>query len=259
MVGPRTAAVVAVHLYGQVCDMDAIRAFADPAGLFVLEDAAQAHGASYRGRRAGALGSAACFSFYPSKNLGAFGDGGAVCTDDGELAATVRRLRHLGQHTKGEHVDIGGNHRLDGLQAALLRVKLPHLEAWNAARRKVGARYREALSGHVGLLGERAESPCVYHVFPVRVRERNEFARALDGLGIETQVHYDRVVHAHAAWIGHDIRGGDVRRAEGWAAEELSLPMHPELLASEIERVVEAVRRTAAARERSPVVGVTDA
>ena len=128
---PRTAAIVAVHLYGQMCDMDAIAEVAEPRGLFVLEDAAQAHGALYKGRRAGSLGAAGAFSFYPSKNLGALGDGGAVCTDDEMLAARLRRLRNLGQRTKGEHVEFGFNERLDGLQAALLRVKLPHLDAWN--------------------------------------------------------------------------------------------------------------------------------
>ena len=134
-IGPRTAAIVAVHLYGQMCDMDALRAIADAHGLFLLEDAAQAHGALCRGRRAGSIGNAGAFSFYPSKNLGALGDGGAVCTNDDMLAARLRRLRNLGQRAKGEHVEIGYNERLDGLQAALLRVKLPHLDAWNDARR----------------------------------------------------------------------------------------------------------------------------
>ena len=245
MVGPRTAAVVAVHLYGQAADMDAIKDFADPAGLFVLEDAAQAHGASYRGRRAGSLGGAACFSFYPSKNLGALGDGGAVCTNDTALAARVRRLRHLGQRERGEHVELGGTHRLDELQAALLRVKLPRLDAWNDARREVAARYREGLSGHVRLLEERSDSPCIYHLFPVRVGDRDAFARALDELGVDTGIHYKAAVHAHPAWVGHDIRVGEVPRAEEWAAEQLSLPMHSDLLPTEIERVVAAVRAIA--------------
>ena len=247
LVGSRTAAVVAVHLYGQAADVDAIRAWADPAGLFVLEDAAQAHGATLRGRRTGSLGSAAAFSFYPSKNLGALGDGGAVCTNDIQLAARVARLRNLGQRKKGEHVELGGNHRLDGLQAALLRVKLPHLDGWNAARRAVAARYREGLAGHVGLLEERSESPCTYHLFPVRVGDRDAFARSLDELGIDSAVHYNATVHAHAAWNGLDIRVGEVPRAERWAAEQLSLPIHPDLSPTEIERVVEAVRTTAGA------------
>jgi dTDP-3-amino-3,4,6-trideoxy-alpha-D-glucose transaminase len=251
MVGPRTAAIIAVHLYGQAADIDAIREFADPRGLFVLEDAAQAHGATLRGRRVGSLGSAAAFSFYPSKNLGALGDGGAVCTSDAELAARVRRLRHLGQRSKGEHVELGGNHRLDGLQAALLRVKLPHLDAWNAARQTVAARYREALAGYVSLLDERPESPCIYHVFPVRVADRDAFARELDARGIETGIHYDTAVHAHRAWTALDIRVGDASRAQRWAAEELSLPIHADLLAAEVEHVVEAVQLTASAADIS--------
>ena len=131
-VGPRTAAVLAVHLYGQACDMAAIEAFAKPRGLLVFEDAAQAHGARYQGRRVGSLGTASAFSFYPTKNLGALGDGGAVCTEDDVIAARIRRLRNLGQRAKGEHVELGYNERLDGLQAALLRVKLQHLDEWNA-------------------------------------------------------------------------------------------------------------------------------
>jgi dTDP-3-amino-3,4,6-trideoxy-alpha-D-glucose transaminase len=135
LVGPRTAAILAVHLYGQACDMDAIDAVARPHGLLMLEDAAQAHGAWYRGRRVGTLGAAAAFSFYPGKNLGALGDGGAICTSDENLAQRLRRLRNLGQERKGEHLEIGYNERLDGLQAAFLRVKLSYLAGWNLARR----------------------------------------------------------------------------------------------------------------------------
>ncbi len=244
LVTTRTAAVIAVHLYGQAADIDAIRAFADPAGLFVLEDGAQAHGALLRGRRVGSLGAAAGFSFYPSKNLGALGDGGAVCTNDAGLAERVRRLRNLGQRAKGEHVELGGNERLDGLQAAFLRIKLPHLDGWNAARREAAGRYRNALSEHVGLLTDLPQSPCTYHLFPIRVPRRDEVTRALDDLGIDTGVHYHPAAHAHSAWAGHEIRVGDVRRSEAWAAEQLSLPIHPDLRDSEIEQVVDAVLRT---------------
>jgi dTDP-4-amino-4,6-dideoxygalactose transaminase len=253
MVGPRTAAIVAVHLYGQAADVDSIRAFADPAGLFVLEDAAQAHGATYRSRRVGSLASAAAFSFYPSKNLGALGDGGAVCTNDAELAARVRRLRHLGQRGKGEHVELGGNHRLDGVQAALLRVKLPHLDSWNATRRIVAGLYREALSDHVELLEERPESPCVYHLFPMRVGDRDSFARSLYEHGVETGIHYDTAVHAHSAWTGLNIRVGKVSCAERWAAEQLSLPMHSDLRPDEVAHVVEAVKLAAGAFDMAAV------
>lgn len=241
LVGPRTAAILAVHLYGQACDMDAIEKVARPNGLLVLEDAAQAHGARYRGRPVGSLGAAAAFSFYPGKNLGALGDGGAICTDDAGLADRVRRLRNLGQREKGQHVDIGYNERLDGLQAALLRVKLPYLERWNSARRQRAIRYRELLPPEARVVEERAFSPSTYHLFPVRFRERDAVAAVLKRHRVETGTHYTPAVHQHAAWEGYAIRYGDVPRAEAWAAEELSLPMHPGLRRDEIERVVEAV------------------
>ena len=240
-VGPRTAAILAVHLYGQACDIDAIEAFAKPHGLLVLEDAAQAHGATYRGRRAGSLGDAAAFSFYPSKNLGALGDGGAICTDDEVLAARIRRLRNLGQRAKGEHIELGYNERLDGLQAALLRVKLAHLDAWNDARRTHAALYRELLEPAVTLVQERPESPSVHHLFAARFEERDAVARTLGHYGIETGVHYSPAVHEHRAWRGARLRHGAVPNSEAWAAQELSLPMHPDLRPDEIERVAEAV------------------
>lgn len=241
-VGPRTAAVLAVHLYGQTCNMAALEAFAKPAGLLLLEDAAQAHGARYCGHRAGSLGAAAGFSFYPSKNLGALGDGGAVCTDDEVLAARIRRLRNLGQQTKGEHVELGYNERLDGLQAALLRVKLPYLDGWNDARRGFAEQYRRELPPEARVVEEREESPCIYHLFPVRVEHRDEVAASLRAGGIETGIHYSPAIHEHAAWRGHTLKHGALPQAEAWAAEELSLPMHPELMPREIQRVVEAVR-----------------
>ncbi len=189
VVGPRTAAIVAVHLYGQACDMAAINELARKHGLFVLEDAAQAHGAECDGERVGSLGDAAAFSFYPSKNLGALGDGGAVCSGDAQLAERVRELRHLGQRGKGEHVLVGYNERLDGLQAALLRVKLPHLDKWNAARQAYAARLREALPRELVLLAERPGSPCVYHLFPVRHPERDRLAELLRGEGLQVGLH----------------------------------------------------------------------
>jgi len=240
-VGPRTAAVLAVHLYGQPCDMDAIHAFAGPRGLLVLEDAAQAHGATYHGRRTGSLGNAAAFSFYPSKNLGALGDGGAVCTDDDLLAARIKRLRNLGQRTKGEHVELGYNERLDGLQAALLRLKLQHLDAWNAARQAHAALYRELLEPTVRLVEERPECSSVHHLLPARFADRDAVARTLRESGIETGVHYTPAVHEHPAWRESQLRHGAVPNAEAWAAEELSLPMHPDLRPDEIERTAEAV------------------
>lgn len=256
-IGPRTAAIVGVHLYGQMCDVEALRALADDHGLMLLEDAAQAHGARHRGRRAGSVGHAAAFSFYPSKNLGALGDGGAVCTNDDVLAARLRRLRNLGQRTKGDHVEIGFNERLDGLQAAVLRVKLPYLDAWNEARRVHAARYDQLLGSDVTLLGERPESPCIYHLMPARFPDRDRVAQALTAAGIETGVHYVPAMHQHAALLGCAVVHGETPvAAEAWAAEELSLPMHPDLRRSEIERVAEAVLAAIAPRAaRSGRVG----
>ncbi len=237
----RTAAIVAVHLYGQTCDMDPINEIASAGGLFVLEDAAQAHGALYKGRRAGSLGDAAAFSFYPSKNLGALGDGGAVCTDDEVLAARLRRLRNLGQRTKGDHVELGYNERLDGLQAALLRVKLSHLDAWNDARRAHAQRYTELLSADVTLLEERPENQCVYHLMPARFHDRDAMAAALRARDIETGIHYAPAMDAHPALVDIATVTGEIPIAQAWAAEELSLPMHPDLTDEEVERVAEAV------------------
>ena len=240
-VGPRTAAILAVHLYGQTCDMAALEAFAKPQGLLILEDAAQAHGARYQDRRAGSLGNAAAFSFYPTKNLGALGDGGAVCTDDEMLAARLRRLRNLGQRAKGEHVELGYNERLDGLQAALLRVKLQYLDAGNEARRAHARRYAASMPATVRLLEERAECTCVFHLFPARVEDRDALVERLRAVGIEVGVHYSPAVHGHPAWTQSRIVHGELPVSEAWAAEVLTLPMHPDLQPEEIDSVVEAV------------------
>jgi dTDP-4-amino-4,6-dideoxygalactose transaminase len=173
--------------------------------------------------------------------LGALGDGGAVCTDSPELAARVRRLRDLGQRRKGEHLELGYNERLDGLQAALLGVKLRHLDRWNEARRRHAASYLELLPAAVEPLHVAAGNRCVYHHFPVRISRRDDVAALLALDGVQTGVHYARAVHDHAAWTGHPIKRGEVRNAERWAAEELSLPMHPDLQANEIEYVVTAL------------------
>ena len=248
VVGPRTAAIVAVHLYGQACDMKAINAVGRRHGLFVLEDAAQAHGAECGGERVGSLGDAAAFSFYPSKNLGALGDGGAVCSGDAKFAERVRELRHLGQRGKGEHVLVGYNERLDGLQAALLRVKLPHLDKWNAARQTHAARLREALPRELVLLAERSGSPCVYHLFPVRHPERDRLAELLRGEGLQVGLHYSPAMHRHAAFadLPPESRPIELPHAEAWAAEELSLPMFAELSEAEVDRVIEACRTACA-------------
>jgi dTDP-4-amino-4,6-dideoxygalactose transaminase len=238
---PRTVAIMAVHLYGQTCEMDALHDVARPHGLLVLEDAAQAVGATYRGQRAGSLGVAAGFSFYPGKNLGALGDGGAICTDDALLAARLRRLRNLGQRAKGEHVELGYNERLDGLQAALLSVKLRYLDQWTDARRNCAAEYRERLAPAVTVLEERPESPCVYHLFATRLQRRDEIAERLRSNGVETGIHYSHAVHQHDAWTDQPLRYGTLPVAEAWAAEELSLPMHPDMEPHEIERVADVL------------------
>jgi dTDP-3-amino-3,4,6-trideoxy-alpha-D-glucose transaminase len=240
-VSARTAAIMPVHLYGQMCDMDAIGALARRHGLFVLKDAAQAHGATYRGRRSGSLGAAAAFSFYPSKNLGALGDGGAICTNDPELAQRARRLRHLGQRSKGEHVELGFNERLDGLQAALLRVKLRYLDGGNAARRRHAMSYADGLGVHLRMLKVRPETVCNYHVFPVRVHDRDGAAAFLTQAGVRTAVHYTPAAFEHPAWSGRlaPARVG-LDQSRAWARDELSLPMFPELEVAEIDRVVSA-------------------
>jgi dTDP-3-amino-3,4,6-trideoxy-alpha-D-glucose transaminase len=240
LVGERTAAIMPVHLYGQACDMEAIGALASRHGIAIVEDAAQAHGARWDGRRCGSLGTIACFSFYPTKNLGALGDGGAVCTGDSELAARVRALRDLGQRRKGEHELAGRNERLDGLQAALLGVKLAHLDAANAARRAHADAYRRAFEGRVVSVAERAESPCVFHLFPVRVSERDAVSGRLAAAGVQTGVHYSPSMPEHAALAGRVLVPHEALNARAWAAEELSLPMFPELTDGERDRVVAA-------------------
>jgi dTDP-4-amino-4,6-dideoxygalactose transaminase len=219
--------------------MESVRALGERHGLLVLEDAAQAHGAVDGGRRAGSLGSAAAFSFYPGKNLGALGDGGAITTDDGELADRLRQLRDIGQKSKGEHVIVGYNERLDGLQAAFLRAKLPQLERWNEERRHAAAAYREALDGSPRLLEERSPESCVYHLFPIRVPERDELRARLTDAGIPTGVHYSPALHEQPALAERFRPAVTLTVAEAWAREELSLPIFPGLGRAEIERIAD--------------------
>jgi dTDP-4-amino-4,6-dideoxygalactose transaminase len=240
--GERTAAIVAVHLYGQVCDMDAINAFAERHRLLVVEDAAQAHGARWRGRRAGGLGTVAGFSFYPSKNLGALGDGGAICTDDGEIADRARRLRNLGQEHKGVHLEAGMNERLDGVQAAMLRVKLGRLDEWNAARRELAAVYRGALGLGARPLVEDTRGECVYHLFPVRVQGRGQVRERLADAGVGSGVHYWPALHLQPPFADLPGPAGvSLANAEAWSEEEISLPIFPELSESEVLSVAESL------------------
>ena len=244
----RTAAIVAVHLYGQLCDMAAVRRLADRHNLLVLEDAAQAHGAAMDAGKAGALGTVAGFSFYPSKNLGALGDAGAITTGDAEIAARARRLRNLGQSDRNEHVDAGFNERLDGLQAAMLRVKLGRLDEWNDQRRSRAASYVRALDGAVRVLTVENPVACVYHLFPVRVGDRDGLRRRLADAGVQTGIHYPRTLFAQPALTGLVTLGGDVPAAERWAAEELSLPLYPGLAEADIERIAAICRDHSKAR-----------
>jgi dTDP-3-amino-3,4,6-trideoxy-alpha-D-glucose transaminase len=244
----RTAAILAVHLYGQLCDMESVGQLARRHGLLVFEDAAQAHGARARGTKAGALGAAAAFSFYPSKNLGAIGDAGAITTDDADIAERARSLRNLGQRAKGEHTDAGFNERLDGLQAAVLRIKLERLDEWNEQRRLRATSYVHALDGAARVLDVRTPEACVYHLFPVRVADRDGLRGRLAAAGVETGVHYSRPVHGHAALQSACRPLCDVTNADAWAAEELSLPIYPALAQADIERVSAVCREHAKVR-----------
>jgi dTDP-4-amino-4,6-dideoxygalactose transaminase len=231
-IGPSTTAILAVHLYGQACAMDPLREIADRNGLVLLEDAAQAHGATYRGARTGGLGLAGAFSFYPSKNLGALGDAGAICTNDSGLAKRARRLRDLGRGADSTHAVPGYNERLDGLQAAMLRVKLRHLDRWNDTRRALAAGYRAQLEA-VELLEDSPDSPCIYHLFPIRVEDRASLAHQLVAAGIATGVHYSLAVPDQPA-LRKLVGGVPVPTAKDWAARELSLPMFPGMTDEEL-------------------------
>jgi dTDP-4-amino-4,6-dideoxygalactose transaminase len=241
---PRTRAVLAVHLYGHPADVDSVLEVCRPRGIPLVEDACQAHGAGYRGRRAGALGRVAAFSFYPSKNLGALGDAGAVTTDDEELADRIALLRDLGQRRKYEHAVAGWNERLDTLQAAVLRLKLRRLDTWNELRRSRAERYAHALAG-AGLVLPRAEpwAEHAWHLYVVRSPARDSLRSALGEAGVATGLHYPAPVHLQDALAALGHREGDFPAAEAWSREGLSLPMFAELEDEEIDRVAAAAAR----------------
>jgi len=239
---PRTKAIMPVHLYGQSADMDRIVAIARRRGLKVIEDACQAIGSEFKGRRAGAIGDIGTFSFYPAKNLGAYGDGGALVTNDKKIAERVRMLRNYGQREKYHHVYLAYNRRLDSLQAAVLRVKLRHLGGWNAARREHARSYRSLLAE--GPIAPPVEAPGAlhtYHLYVVRVRERERVQAAMTTAGVSTGVHYPIPIHLQEAMsdLGHKV--GDFPQTEAAAKEILSLPMFPELTGQQIGRVVESL------------------
>jgi len=241
---PRTAAVVPVHLYGCPADMDPIVAIARQHNLLVLEDAAQAHGARYQGTRTGGLGDVAAFSFYPSKNLGAYGDAGAIVTNDAALAEKARMLRHGGQRRTYQHELLGTNSRLDEIQAAILRAKLLHLNAWNERRRILAACYDAGLrdSDHLVLPKAPADVEHVYHLYVVRTPLRDALRDYLDGAGVATGIHYPQAVHLQEAYAHLGYERGSCPNAETITAEILSLPIFPQLSEPEVEQVTRLVR-----------------
>ena len=243
---PHAKAVLPVHLYGQAADLDPILEFAREHGLAVIEDAAQAHGAEYRGRRVGALGNSGCFSFYPGKNLGACGEGGMVVTNDDETARAVRMMRDWGQERKYVHTLPGFNYRMEALQGALLRVKLRHLEDWTLARRAHAARYDDLLKDlPVDLPTVEPERRHVYHIYAVRTQARAELQAALGEREIHTGIHYPIPVHLQPVCADLGGQPGDFPIAERLADEVLSLPMFPELTDEQQVSIAEAVTRWA--------------
>lgn len=243
VMSPATAAIMPVHLFGRICDIEAIVALAERAGVPVIEDACQAHGALLNGQRAGSFGLAAAFSFYPAKNLGAFGDGGILVTGSQHIADTVRQLRNYGSRAKYEHVDLPLNHRLDTIQAAVLRVKLPHLDQWNARRQYLADAYREHMAElPVRTQAAEVEGRHVYHLFVIETDQRDALKAALAARGIETGIHYPIPLHLQVALRDLGYRQGAFPNTERLAAQSLSLPMYPEMSLEQVERVTDGIR-----------------
>ena len=245
---PQTRAILPVHLYGQCADMNEINALADQHRLLVIEDAAQAVGAGYFGKRAGALGHAGCFSCFPSKNLGAFGDGGFVTTNDERLHQTLVSLRNHGGSGNYEHHAIGGNFRLDALQAAILRVKLPYLDSWNQQRADKAAYYAEGFA-KVGLAGGLVDapvtihSPHVFHQMVIRTTQRDQLQQYLDQQGVVSRVYYPRPMHLQPCFASLGHKAGDFPEAERASRTTLALPIYPELPYDQIDRVIETMAK----------------
>ena len=239
---PRTKAILPVHLYGQPADMDSIMAIAKQHNLIVIEDACQAHGSEYKGRRVGSIGHLGCFSFYPGKNLGAYGEGGIAVTNDADFADKIRVLRDWGQTSRYHHDMQGFNYRMDGFQGAVLRVKLRHLEAWTEGRRANASYYDQLLNGaYPTPPSVMPYSRHVYHIYAIRVQERERVQKALLEKGVQTGIHYPIPVHLQKAYadLGHGV--GDFPYSEKVANEVLSLPMYAELSKAQIEKVFSAV------------------
>lgn len=245
----RTRAIIAVHLFGQPADMGQINDIARRRGLYVLEDAAQAHGAEYQGVRTGALGDVACFSFYPAKNLGAYGDGGAVTTNNAAIAERIERLRDHGRTTHYSHAEIGFNSRLDALQAAVLQVKLRRLDEWNASRRRAAEWYAaEFAQSGIKTPFVRKGSTHVYHLYVITTKERDAMRIKLDEAGVATGIHYPLPLHLQPALAHLGYRQGDLPCCEAMAARSLSLPIFPELTRDQVRHIA-AIVGTAAERD----------
>ena len=243
---PRTKAIMPVHLFGQMADMDPIMAIAERRGLIVIEDAAQAIGAEYRGRRAGSIGHLGCFSFFPSKNLGGFGDGGMVTTNDPDLADKVKLLRGHGARPKYYHKVVGGNFRLDALQAAVLRVKLRYLDEWTAARQRNAERYRQlfvAAGVDIGLPCDAGYGRHIYNQFVIRSTRRDALMAHLKAQQIGTEIYYPVPMHLQECFADLGYRKGDFPASEQAALETLAIPIYPELTDEMQTQVVEAVKK----------------
>ena len=240
----RTRAILPVHLTGQPADMDPILEIAKRKSLHVVEDAAQAHGATYHGRSCGSMGVMGCFSFYPGKNLGAAGDGGLVTTNDEKLAERLRRLRNYGEAKKYEHVEKGLNARLDTLQAAILNVKLPHLSGWNRSRSSHAAQYQKLLAGYkaVQCQSELPNSTHVYHLFMIQNDRRDSLKQFLQDRGVQTGIHYPTPIHLQKAYADLGYKKGDFPNAEKTSSRILSLPMYAELRDDDIGYVCDQIR-----------------
>jgi dTDP-4-amino-4,6-dideoxygalactose transaminase len=241
---PRTKVLMPVHLYGSCADMDPISDIARRHKLILIEDAAQAHGAEYKGRRAGSMGDLACFSFYPGKNLGAYGEGGAVITNNEEYVEVMKQLRDQGQSAKYFHERIGYNYRMEAIQGAVLGVKLKHLDDWNAGRRRHAAAYsRELADTALRLLEEPAGGKSVYHVFPLFTERRDELRAHLNAAGVSTGVHYPIPVHLQRGYRNLGYNAGDLPHTEHACLEVLSLPLYAELANETVMQIADSVRQ----------------
>jgi dTDP-4-amino-4,6-dideoxygalactose transaminase len=240
---PKTKAILPVHLYGQPVDMDPILDIARERKIPVIEDCAQSIGAKYKGRKTGTMGLVNATSFYPGKNLGAFGEGGAVMTNDAQIAARVRRLRDHAQEGRHNHVEIGFNWRMDGFQGAVLSIKLPRLDGWNARRREIAAIYDKGLAGAKNLrrLGAHSWAEPIWHIYPVFHAKRDELRSRLEAKGVQSGVHYPKPVHLQPAYASLGYAQGSLPEAEKAASQQVSLPMFPELTDAQAHEVVKAV------------------